>query len=147
MTGSITSIAGQRLIVSLTEHCNMCLSGQVPRTIRPILYGASLCALTKGSVRPIAVGSTFRRLVAKAACRTVKEEVVVKLAPAQLGFGILQGAEAASHHAVRNFLSNLTDGQALLKIDFTNTFNTLHRVRMLLVIREELPELFPFISS
>ena len=105
MTSPITSIAGQRLIVSLIEFCNMCLSGQVPPAIRPILYGASLCALTKkgGGVRPIAVGSTFRRLVAKAACRTVKEEVVVKLAPAQLGFGILQGAEAAAH-AARNFL-------------------------------------------
>jgi hypothetical protein len=148
MTGPVTGIAGQRLIVSLTEFCNMCLAGQVPPAIRPILYGASLCALTKkgGGVRPIAVGSTFRRLVAKAACRTVREEVAIKLAPAQLGFGIHQGAEAAAH-AARSFLSNLTDGQALLKIDFTNAFNTLRRDRMLLVIREELPELFPFISS
>jgi hypothetical protein len=148
MTGPITGIAGQRLIVSLTEFSNMCLAGQVPPAIRPILYGASLCALTKkgGGVRPIAVGSTFRRLVAKAACRTVKDEVVVKLAPAQLGFGIQQGAEAAAH-AARSFLGNLSDGQALLKIDFTNAFNTLRRDRMLLVIREELPELFPFISS
>jgi hypothetical protein len=92
------------------------------------------------------VGSTFRCLVVKAACRTVREKVVVKLAPAQLGFGIHQGAEAAAY-AARSFLSNLTDGEALLKIDFTNAFNTLRRDRMLLVIREELLELFQFISS
>ena len=111
MTGQITGIAGQRLIVSLTEFCNMCLAGQVPPAIRPILYGASLCALTKkgGDVRPIAVGATFRLLVAKAACRTVKEELVVKLAPAQLGFGIQQGAEAAAHAVRPSSVISLTD--------------------------------------
>jgi hypothetical protein len=89
--------------------------------IRPILYGASLCALTKkgGGVRPIAVGSTLHRLVVKVACRSAREKMVTKLAPAQLGFSIQWGAEAAAH-AARSFLSNLSDGQALLKIDFSN---------------------------
>jgi hypothetical protein len=148
MTSPITGIAGQRLIASLMEFCNMCLAGVVPLAIRPILYGASLCALTKkgGGVRPIAVGSTLRRLVAKAACRSAREKMVTKLAPAQLGFGIQWGAEAAAH-AARSFLSNLSDGQALLKIDFSNAFNTLRREHMLAVIHEEMPELFPFIYS
>jgi hypothetical protein len=75
------------------------------------------------------MGSTFRCLVAKAARRTVREEVVVKLAPAQLGFAIHQGTETATH-ASHSFRSSLTDGQALLKIDFTYALNTLRRDRM-----------------
>jgi len=71
MTSSITGNVGQRLIASLTAFANLCLEGRVPSVVRPILYGASLCALNKkdGGVRPIAVGSTLRRLVAKAACQ------------------------------------------------------------------------------
>jgi len=82
-----------------------------------------MCALAKkgGGVRPIAVGSTLRRLVAKAACCSVRESVVAKLAPSQLGFGVQLGAEAAAHFA-RSFLTNIGKGQALLKIDFSNAF-------------------------
>ena len=58
----------------------------------------------------------------------------------QLGFGIQQGAEAAVH-AARSFLTNLTENQVLLKINFCNAFNTLRRDQMLAVIHEELPEL------
>lgn len=74
----------------------MFLAGHVSLAIRSILYGSSLCALTKknGSVSPIAVGFTLHRLAAKAACRSVTEEVVTNLPPAQLAFGIqLQGVE------------------------------------------------------
>jgi len=119
MTNHSTGIAGQRLIASLTEFSNLCVEGRVPCAVRPVLFGVSLCALTKkgGGIRPIAVSSTFRRLIAKAAVRSVKEDVVTKLAPMQLGFGIQQGAEAAIHTA-RSFLINLTEKQALLKIDF-----------------------------
>ena len=72
--------------------------------------------------------------------------MVAKLAPHQLGFGIQQGTEAAAH-AARSLLANMGSGEALLKIDFTNAFNTLSRDVMLDVIRDELPELFPFIDS
>jgi hypothetical protein len=137
MTGPVMGIAGQRLIASLTEFCNICLAGQVPSAIRPILYGASLCALTKkgGGVRPIAVGSAFRRLVAKAACRLGKNwpssSHRLSLVLASIKLLRLQLMQLDS-----SFLNYLTDGQALLKIDFNNAFNTLRRDRMLLVIRE-----------
>jgi hypothetical protein len=68
------------------------------------------------------------------------------LVPAQLGFGVHQGAEAAVH-AARIFLANISSGQAMLKIDFSNAFNTLRRDVMLDVIRQELPALYPFIDS
>ena len=50
-------------------------------------------------------------------------------------------------HSARTFLNNIGNGQALLKIDFSNAFNTLSRNEMLSVIQNELPELYPSISS
>ena len=148
MTSPYTGIAGERLVAILTEFANLCLAGRVPPAIRPVFYGATLCALAKksGGVRPIAVGSTLRRLVAKAACRSVRGVVVPKLAPTQLGFGVPLGAEATAH-AARSYLANIGRGQALLKIDFTNAFNTLRRDEMLNVIYNELPELYTYIHS
>ena len=57
-----------------------------------------------------------------------------------------QGAEAAAH-AARSLLDNITTGQALLKIDFSNAFNTLRRDVMLSVILTEIPELFSFVNA
>jgi hypothetical protein len=142
-------LQGKKLLSTLVQFSNLCLAGRVPHTVRPVFFGASLCALTKksGGVRPIAVGSTLSRLVSKAACSSVKNKVVVKLASSQLGFGIRFGAGAAVH-AARSFLLNIDGGhQALLKIDFANAFNTLRCDEMLFMVHKELPELYPFIYS
>ena len=68
------------------------------------------------------------------------------LAPIQLGFGVKQGTEAAAH-AARRFLRDMPPGQALLKLDFVNAFNAISRDEILRTFREELPELYPFIST
>src|SRR5664279_749776 len=65
------------------------------------------------------------------------------MAPTQLGFGVKQGTEAAAH-AARRFLQQLQQGQAVLKLDFVNAFNTISRDEMLRVVSDELPELFHF---
>ena len=64
-------------------------------------FGASLTALNKrdGGIRPIAVGCTLRRLVAKMASMSVKDCIGSILAPLQLGYGTPFGAEAAVHSA------------------------------------------------
>ena len=64
----------------------------------PFFFGASLTALNKkgGGVRPIAVGYTLRRLVAKLAGRMVVGEMANLLAPRQLGYGVLGGAGGGS---------------------------------------------------
>ena len=63
------------------------LSGKVVSVICPIIYGATLCALSKkdGGLRPIAVGSTYRRLAAKLACKYVRGETGDYLRPIQIG--------------------------------------------------------------
>jgi hypothetical protein len=47
----------------------------IPLEISQILYGVSLCALSKkdGGIRPIAVGCTLRRLAAKIVCTRISE--------------------------------------------------------------------------
>jgi hypothetical protein len=143
-----TGEAGQRMLSQLTDFANLCLAGRVPAVVRPVFCGASLCALAKkdGSIRPIAVGCTLRRLVAKAAVKIVRETMASRLAPTQLGFGVRMGTEAAAH-AARRFLSDLEPGKALLKLDFCNAFNALKRDYILQTVREELPELYPFVVT
>ena len=71
LTCASTGDAGRRLLTLLTQFSNLCLAGRVPVEIQPVFCGASLCALNKkdGGIRPIAVGSTLRRLIAKTHAR------------------------------------------------------------------------------
>ncbi|KAL1448203.1 hypothetical protein WDU94_012273 [Cyamophila willieti] len=140
---------GRKLLSSLTTLCNFLLAGKVNEVVCPLLYGASLFALTKkdGGVRPIAVGSVVRRLVAKLSCFSVKEEMAALFLPHQLGFGTKLGCEAAIH-AARAYVSDPShEDQVLLKIDFQNAFNSVERDVMLLRIREMAPSLYPFLSQ
>ena len=91
----------------------------MPEAVQPFFFCASLVALEKksGGVRPIAVGCTLRRLVAKLAGNMVVEDMAELLSPRQLGYGIRGGAEAAVH-AARKFLQNLPAGHAMVKLDF-----------------------------
>jgi len=75
--------AGHHLGSSLTDFANLCLGSGIPLAIRPVFCGAALCALNKKDfgIRPIAVGLTLRRLVAKA----VLDKVAAKMAPTQIG--------------------------------------------------------------
>ena len=77
------------LLRALTGFINFTLEGTVAPLPRHFFFGASLTALTKtdGGVRPIAVGCTLRRLVAKCASSSVKQAMAALLAPHQLGYG------------------------------------------------------------
>jgi hypothetical protein len=105
-----------------------------------------LCALNKkdGGIRPIAVGSTLRRLVAKAACKVVMTKMAMQFLPVQLGFGVPRATEAAAH-AARSYIADFQPGQGLLKLDFKNAFNTVRRDNMFQTVHEEIPELYPFV--
>ena len=65
--------AGSRLLSTLTDLVNVMLRGEVPlpQFAVPVLYRANECAIRKkdGGIRPIAVGSSLRRLSVKAGSR------------------------------------------------------------------------------
>ncbi|CAG9136919.1 unnamed protein product [Plutella xylostella] len=142
---------GHKLLESLNRLCNFLLKGMLNLEVCPYLYGASLCALSKsdGGIRPIAVGSVFRRLVAKVGGRAVKSEMSVLLQPHQLGYGTALGCEAAIH-ATRSFAMTGCENASndiILKVDLKNAFNSIERDGMLSKIQEHIPTLYPFLSQ
>ena len=136
------------LISALIAFCTLVLEGRTPEEVRPFFFGASLVALQKksGGVRPIAVGCTLRRLVAKVAGFMVVEDMAALLAPRQLGYGVKGGAEAAVH-AARKFLSNMDPDCAFVKLDFRNAFNCIRRDCMLQAVCDLAPTIYPFVHS
>ena len=146
-----TSEAGHRLMTSITRLLNLIMRGQVPSFAREAIFGASLFALGKndGGVRPIAVGSVYRRLAARILTHYAAARLSQELAPVQLGVGVSQGCEAAVH-AVREYarvLSGMEDSSyVLVKVDVKNAFNSLRRDVLLNRIAERCPELHPMAS-
>src|SRR5271156_970441 len=71
----------------------MILVGATPDWVQFTFFGANLLPFKKadGGIRPIAVGLTLRRLVAKVACRLVTEKCTEVLKPCQMGVGVKSG--------------------------------------------------------
>ena len=148
LTSASAGMRGQCLLQALTTFTNLILTGDTPLDIRLVFFVASLTALNKkgGYVRPIAVGCTLRRLVAKTASTAIMKRLGSLLAPLQLGYGTLLGAEAAAHSA-RLYLADLPLDYVLLKLDFKNAFNSVRRDKTLEAARQFAPEIFPFVYS
>ena len=66
--------------------------------------------------------------------------------PMQLGVGIPGGCKAAIH-AARRFLETMPKDNVVVKLDFSNAFNSLHKLDMLQTIVNTAPELFPYCHS
>ena len=64
----------------------------------------------------------------------------------QLGFGVPGGAEIAVH-ATRRYLQSLVPGHVLIKIDFSNAFNSVRRDVILEAVQQHIPELLPYATS
>ena len=95
-----------------------------------------------GGIRPIAVGCTLHRLVAKIAANKVTNNMSSLLGPRQLGFGIKGGAEAAVH-AARQYLHS----HAASKARLSNAFNSIRCDKRLLAVKKLLPELYPWCTQ
>jgi hypothetical protein len=98
-----------------------------------------------GTSRPIAVGEVFRRLAAKTLCAAFKEQACGYLWPLQIGvaqpLGTEVGLQVARQWCYRNRLS---PNKVLLKLDFSNAFNTVDREQFLQQVRHHMPGLAPW---
>ena len=113
-----------------------------------VFFGERLLALNKknGGFRPIAIGFTLRRLASKCANSFGISRLKAYFYPQQLGVGTPGGCEAAIH-AARRFLESLPANSVLVKLDFSNAFNSIHRRDMLSSVHDRIPELYPYCYS
>ena len=137
------------LLRLLSEVVSIMLRGEVPEVIRPYVCGASIMALRKpnGSLRPIAVGETVRRLASKIAVDFISEHARVILEPLQLGVKTPNGCEAIVHTARQWLHRHRSDANKVaLSVDISNAFNSVHRSAVLRSVRVHFPSLAPWVD-
>ena len=103
----------------------LCTEFVDPVSIAPLM-ACRLIALDKNpGVRPIGIGDTARRIIAKAILNITRQDIQEVAGSAQLCAGQISGIEAAVH-AVRT-LFHREEIEALLLVDASNAFNSLNR--------------------
>jgi len=137
-------------LTSSTAFVNLVLSGRCPSEVAPIFFGGRLQAMNKNLVAFAQLQSAFLfgvwRLSAQILLPLTDSENTSMFYPNQLGAGTPGGCEAAIHSA-RRYLEALTPDHVLLKLDFTNAFNSLHRHDMLLSVHSRIPEIYAYCHS
>ncbi|MCI35840.1 reverse transcriptase-like protein, partial [Trifolium medium] len=106
------SVVARDLLDVITHVVNLWLGGRCPRDLSEFVASAPLTPLLKpdGGIRPIAVGTIWRRLVSKVAMKGVGKDVTQYLNDFQFGVGISGGAEAILHSANRVLSQRHGDG-------------------------------------
>ena len=90
----------------------------------------------------IGVGFSLRRLASKCANQFGSNRLKSYFHPHRVGVGIPGGCDCeAAIHSARRFLEGMPADYVMVKLDFANAFNSLHRDDMLLPVFSRLPEL------
>jgi len=93
-----------------------------------------------GGMRPIAVGTIWRRLVSKVAMKGVGKDMTKYLNDFQFRVGVSGGAEAILHSVNRVLNLRHVDGSlTMLTVDFLNAFNLVDRSALLREVRLRCP--------
>ena len=151
LTSSITFEAGRKLLYSISNRCNILLSGNLPIYARELIFAANLTALRKkdGGVCPIVVGYVFRRLASKIIPRRVVNDLSNELRPIQLGVGVRNGCEGAVHF-IRDYISanqNNTFSKSILsKLDMKNALYAVRCDHLLEVCHHRGPSVYNLAS-
>src|SRR6266487_829484 len=141
MCGEDSPVA-RDLLDAITLVVNLWLGGRCPVSLSEFVASAPLTPLLKpdGGIRPIAVGTIWRRLVSKVAMKGVGKDMTKYLNDFQFGVGIPSGAEAILHSANMVLSQRHEDGSlAMLTIDFSNAFNMVDRSALLQEVRVRCP--------
>ena len=123
---------------------NLWLGGRCPTSLAEFVASAPLTPLLKpdNGIRPIAVGTIWRRLVSKVSMKGVGKEMVKYLNDYQFGVGVRGGAEAILHSVNRVVSERHNDGSlAMLMVDFSNAFNLVDRSALLREVRLRCPSI------
>jgi hypothetical protein len=140
-SGAVVAISDE-LIDSITQVVNLFLGGKCPRVLGEFIASAPLTPLIKpgGGIRPIAVGTVWRRLVSKVGASMIGHSIENYLNDLQFGVGIPGGGEAILH-AVNRFIEDRggEEGLSMLLVDFKNAFNLVDREVMLQEVRRRCP--------
>ena len=117
----------------------LCTNFIDPSAIAPFL-ACRLIALDKNpGVRPIGIGDTARRIIAKAILSVTRLDIQEAAGSLQLCAGQISGIEAAVHATDQLFKQE--DTEAILLVDATNAFNSLNRLSALHNIQRLCPSL------
>ena len=133
----------------ITEVVNLLLQGEVPESVRPFVCGASIMALRKpnGTLRPIAVGETLRRITGKVAVELISERALALLEPVQLGVKTPNCCEAIVHATRQWFHRHRSvPTKTAVSVDISNAFNTVNRSAVLRSVRTHFPSLAPWVD-
>nr|GEX60898.1 putative reverse transcriptase domain-containing protein [Tanacetum cinerariifolium] len=122
------------LLKVITSVVDLWLAWRYLPILAEFVAFAPLTPLLKpdSGIRPIAVGTIWRRLVSKVAMKGVGKEMSKYLSDFQFRVGVSGGAEAILHSVNRVLCEYHNDGSlAMLTVHFSNAFNLVDRSELL----------------
>ncbi|GKB64682.1 putative reverse transcriptase domain-containing protein [Tanacetum coccineum] len=137
LSGATVAISDE-LVSSITQVVNLFLDGKCLKRLGEYISSAPLTPLVKpgDGIRPIAVGTVWRRLISKVSATMIVHSLDGYLNGLQFGLGVAGGSEAILH-SVNHLIEACRDdvGLLMLLVDFKNAFNLVDREVMLREVR------------
>ncbi|XP_026396007.1 uncharacterized protein LOC113290640 [Papaver somniferum] len=143
LSGAAAAVSN-KLILSIVGVINLWLEGDCPPVLGEYVASAPLTPLIKpgGGLRPIAVGTIWRRFCSKLAAMSVCKEMTTYLRNHQFSVGIPCGSKGILHSTNRLIeLKGDQDNMTMLLIDFTNAFNLVDRTVLIQEVRARCPSI------
>jgi hypothetical protein len=135
------SAASQRLRSALADLGSWMANKSPPwAAIRALMAGRLLAIDKSPGIRPIGIGETWRRAIAKCILRVAGGEAKEACGIDQLCAGLESGIEGAIHAMQHMWETNKAEEEwGFLLIDAKNAFNEQNRTAMLWAVRHEWP--------
>ena len=130
------------VLAPLTALVNLALAGALPTKLQPFWCGGRLVPLLKkdNGLRPLVVGELIRALCSKVAMAAATEDLR-ELHPLQIGVGGDGPWMQAAAITARAWAGHLAQGEALLKVDLKNAYNSISRPACLAGARKYCPQI------
>ena len=134
-------------VILITAWANLVYAGKVSAQVRDIMVMGRVVLLPKddGGYRPLGIGDSWLRLFHRAASKAVSGEVGKKLKTHQLAVGLPGGCQIGAMLAQLQYHRNdeLPEerAHAVVLLDATNAFNTVHRAAIYEGLQEFCPGL------